>query len=433
MKLSYLKYLLLALISFGIPTYPATADTSQSISDRIRQKAIDEIGPIPKTKVVTQDELAECYRFWDEDVDYDRSFQYYRAFDLMFNLEHTFIFRDEARYDVDNLNRLAEVAKQEGRPFWLDYSAYGLMAKAESYIEVLNSPENFLKLFDEMDASQGIAPCYFDYTRVRNGLSELKDRVQTDLIIQENLEVFEEQVSGKNLDDLNADEIGFLNSILADKEIALSEVRFAAYNIAGLLLIRSKDRGNKQKAIYFWEYAALKGQSVDAMLNLFIHREVIEKSRFISIAETFSPNKSLNDVGLFRKYSPRLQGYDVEDREPTPQNTLLLASHYMQHPEFEWRRGNEFMWTVEVLTYAGKNQLKKYVEEQSERAQQAYEAEKTVENLAFWAAMIGTTVAAIGQLSDGSSAPSTTSNEFFSEQTKHIDDVMVGAYAISLD
>lgn len=456
MRFSIFKYLFLTIVLIGFQSTFALADWRSRIMDqydldeawdrtkadfmqRKIQRFTRRISAIPKTKVLSDQEEEQCFQLYD-DIDLARSTGYYSAFDLMFTLDTTFIFPDEHRFnDFDELNR---PDREKNRfPSWLDYRAHDVIVRSNSYHrDALNSPESFLNLFKEIDKSQGLSPCYIDYTPVREKLGKLKSRVERDLKIRNQFLQFEEQVAGKSINDLAASDIEFLNSILADTEIALSEIRFAAYNTAGLLLIRSddgkffwsKDRENKQKAIYFWEYAALNGQSVDAMLNLFIHQGLIEKGRFLTIAKSFSPNLTLNKVGLFQLYSPRMQSYSEDDSAPTPQNTLRLASYYMRHPAFEWRQKNKLMHKVGILTYAGRNDLKKYVEKQEGRARQQHNAEKTAEKIALWATLIGTTAAALGQLSDGGSSPS-TADDLFKGQMDHIDNVMVGAYAISLD
>lgn len=438
-----IKFLSLALLICGFYSTQSLADWRSDITDKYKKYKVEsftkKFKAIPTTKLLTNQEEKQCFQLYD-DIDLARSTSYYSAFEIMFAIERSFIFPDEPRYeDFDELNRSA--IERNGSSSWLDYTAHDVIVRTDGFhMEALNTPENFLNFFKEMEEFQGAAPCHIDYTSVRKKLEKLKSRVERDLEIRDKFQLFEKRVAGQSIQDLSASDIDFLNSILADTEMALSEVRFAAYNVAGLLLIRSndgkffwsKDRENKQKAIYFWEYAALKGQSIDAMLNLFIHQNLIESKRFFSIAESFTPNLNLNKVGLFHLYSPRMQAYKYENYDPTPQNTLRLASYYMRHPAFEWHQKNKLMHKVGILTYAGKNDLKAYVEEQQDEAREQYKAQNSAEKIARWAALIGTTVAALGHLSDGGTS-SYSANDIFEGQIKHIDNVMVGAYAISLD
>lgn len=455
-KIPVIKFLFVALVAFGLQSTTASADWRSRLMDQYDlDKAIDRITAeytrrdierftnrmrvIPTTKALSENEEEKCFQLYD-DSDLAERTDYYSAFQLMFALNRSFVFPHEDRYhDFEGLNRPDR--ERNYPPTWLDYRAHGVIARFYPYDKVaLSTPENFLNVFNVMKVAQGRAPCYFDYTRVQKSLAKLKQRVERDLEIRNQFYDFEKRVSGKSIQDLSASDIEFLNSILADTDMVLSEVRFAAYNTAGLLLIRSddgkifwsKDKENRKKAIYFWEYAARNGQSVDAMLNLFVNRGLLPQNRFISIASSFSPRLRSDKIGLFKLYSPLMQGYDVDDSEPTPQNTLLLASNYMRHPALQWRHGNEFMRNVSFLTHEGRNKLKKYVEEKEDRARDQYKAERTVRNLAAWAALIGTTAAAIGQLSDGGSTYSTAS-DLFKGQMDHIDNVMVGAYALSLD
>jgi hypothetical protein len=213
---SVFKRLSCALAIISLFSSSASADWRSTVTDKYKQRSVESFtkrfNVIPTTKALTDKEEYECFRIYD-DEDLARDTKYHSAFDLMFNIEQSFVFPDEQRFnDFEELNR---PDRENNRyPSWLDYRAYDVIVGSNKhYRSALNTPENFLLLFTEMEKYQGAAPCYIDYTRVREKLKKLKNRVVHDIGLREKFHQFEAQVSGKSINDLSAPDIDFLNSV----------------------------------------------------------------------------------------------------------------------------------------------------------------------------------------------------------------------------